>query len=156
MEQKAILNDHNKQEYPPMHTAEHLLNGTMVKMFGCERSKNAHIERKKSKCDYHMPYPLTDSEIKKIEEIINELIKKNLKVTVKLVEKEIIKDKFDLSRLPDNASDIVRIVCIGDYDECLCLGTHVNSTLEIGHFRISSARYENGVQRIVFRLDQIK
>lgn len=36
----------------PMHTAEHLLNGTMVKMIGCKRSRNAHIERKKSKCDY--------------------------------------------------------------------------------------------------------
>ena len=35
-----------------MHTAEHILNGTMVRMFGCTRSRNAHIERKKSKCDY--------------------------------------------------------------------------------------------------------
>ena len=36
----------------PMHTAEHLLNATMVKTFGCPRSRNAHIEKKKSKCDY--------------------------------------------------------------------------------------------------------
>ena len=50
MEQQIQLNDHNKQEYPPMHTAEHLLNATMVKTFGCPRSRNAHIERKKSKC----------------------------------------------------------------------------------------------------------
>lgn len=35
MEQQIQLNDHNKQEYPPMHTAEHLLNATMVKTFGC-------------------------------------------------------------------------------------------------------------------------
>ena len=47
-----ILNAHNKEEYPPMHTAEHILNGTMVRLFGCPRSRNAHIERKKSKCDY--------------------------------------------------------------------------------------------------------
>ena len=46
------LNAHNKEEYPPMHTAEHILNQTMVRMFGCPRSRNAHIERKKSKCDY--------------------------------------------------------------------------------------------------------
>ena len=37
----------------PMHTAEHLLNATMVKTFGCPRSRNAHIERKKSKCDIY-------------------------------------------------------------------------------------------------------
>lgn len=52
MEQEIQLNGHNKQEYPPMHTAEHILNQTMIRMFGCERSKNTHIERKKSKCDY--------------------------------------------------------------------------------------------------------
>jgi hypothetical protein len=36
----------------PAHSAEHLLNATMVKMFGCPRSRNAHVEKKKSKCDY--------------------------------------------------------------------------------------------------------
>ena len=30
MEEKPVLNQHNKAEYPPMHTAEHILNGTMV------------------------------------------------------------------------------------------------------------------------------
>ena len=49
MEQKPILNAHNKEEYPPMHTAEHILNQTMVRMFGCPRSRNAHIEKKKNK-----------------------------------------------------------------------------------------------------------
>ena len=62
-----VLNDHNKQEYPPMHTAEHILNRTMVNMFGCERSKNAHIERKKSKCDYHLAKAPTEAEIAEIE-----------------------------------------------------------------------------------------
>ena len=40
------FNQHNKQEYPPMHTAEHILNGTMVRMFGWPISFSAHIERK--------------------------------------------------------------------------------------------------------------
>jgi glycosidase len=44
-----IFNEHNKDEFPPAHTAEHLLNQLMIRMFGCERSRNAHIERKKSK-----------------------------------------------------------------------------------------------------------
>lgn len=47
MEQQPQLNDHNKQEYPPMHSVEHILNATMVKTFGCPRSRTAHIERKK-------------------------------------------------------------------------------------------------------------
>ena len=57
------LNDHNKTEYPPMHTVEHILNQTMVRMFGCERSRNAHIERKKSKCDYTLPCAPTEEQI---------------------------------------------------------------------------------------------
>ena len=46
------FNAHNKEEFPPAHTAEHLLNQLMVRMFGTERSKNAHIERKKSKMTF--------------------------------------------------------------------------------------------------------
>ena len=48
MEQQIQLNDHNKQEYPPMHTAEHLLNATMVKTFGCPRSRNATSKEKRA------------------------------------------------------------------------------------------------------------
>ena len=52
METSELFNSHNKDEYPPSHTAEHLLNQLMVRMFGCSRSTNAHIERKKSKISY--------------------------------------------------------------------------------------------------------
>ena len=130
------FNQHNKQEYPPMHTAEHILNGTMVRMFGCGRSFSAHIERKKSKCDYRLSTPLSESQLRGV------------------VRQEDVADRFDLSRLPDDASAMVRIVHVGDYDECLCVGAHVENTSQIGHFRISSARFSDGVQRIVFRLDE--
>ena len=43
-----VLNEHNKAEFPPAHTAEHILNQTMVRMFGCSRSRVNHIERKKT------------------------------------------------------------------------------------------------------------
>ena len=48
MEQQIQLNDHNKQEYPPMHTAEHLLNATMVKTFGCPRLAMPTSKEKKA------------------------------------------------------------------------------------------------------------
>ena len=104
MEQQPQLNDHNKQEYPPMHTAEHLLNATMVKTFGCPRSKNAHIERKKSKCDYILPVCPTDAEIQAIEDKVNEVISQNLPVTVEFMTHEQAKDIVDLSKLPADAS----------------------------------------------------
>lgn len=147
------LNEHNKQEFPPMHTAEHILNGTMVKMIGCRRADNAHIERKKSKCDYNLPQALTAEQIQAIENRVNEVIEADMPITVEFTTQENIKGRFDVARLPDNASETVRIVHVGDYDECLCVGTHVEHTSQIGKFRISSTRYQDGVQRIVFRLD---
>lgn len=60
---EIILNEHNKVEYPPMHTVEHILNQTMVRMFGCERSKNSHIEKRKSKCDYKISIAPTSEQV---------------------------------------------------------------------------------------------
>lgn len=138
----------------PMHTAEHLLNGTMVKMIGCGRSHNAHVERKKSKCDYRLAQPLTPEQLQDIEDAINGVIARDLPVSYEYVSAEEAKGVYDLDRLPDDASEMLRIVHIGDYDACPCVGAHVARTSELGRFRISSARYQDGVQRIVFRLDK--
>lgn len=94
-----ILNAHNKLEYEPAHSCEHLLNATMVKMFGCPRSRNAHVEKKKSKCDYTL-----------------------------------------------------RIVRIGDYDACACIGAHVRNTSEIGTFKIISHSYAEGIWRLRWKV----
>ena len=147
------INQHNKQEYPPMHTAEHLLNGEIARRYGCGRAFSSHIERKKSKLDYHLPEALSDDEIKSLEEYINDIVKKDLEVKEEFLSQEEAMKRLDMSRLPENASNIVRVIKIGEYDECLCAGTHVTKTSEIGNFRITSTRYQDGVQRIVFKLD---
>lgn len=153
MEPQIELNEHNKQEYPPMHTTEHILNQTMVRMFGCERSKNAHIERKKSKCDYFLAVPPTDEEIAEIERRVNEVIESNADVYVRYVSKEEAASLVDLSKLPSDASDTVRLVYVGDYDICACIGAHVNNTSEIeGKFEITSHDYDNGRWRMRFKL----
>ena len=146
------LNEHNKQEYPPMHTAEHILNATMVRMLGCGRHVSAHVERTKSKLDYALDRALTDDEVRAIEAAVNEVIAADLPVTVEYARQADVADRFNLERLPDGASETVRIVRVGDYDECLCAGTHVEHTAQIGTFRITSTRWQDGRQRIVFRL----
>ena len=65
------LNEAKKNYCEPMHTAEHILNQTMVRMFGCERSRNAHIERKKSKCDYNLTQAPTEAQIAAIVSDVN-------------------------------------------------------------------------------------
>lgn len=152
MEDNIQLNAHNKEEYPPMHTAEHIINGLMNKKYGCGRAFSAHIEKKKSKVDYHLDHELTQDELKAIEAEVNDVIKQDMEVWTEYAKKEDMAGRFDLTRLPDDASETVRIVHIGDYDECLCVGLHVGRTSEIGEFRISSGSWKEGVQRIVFRV----
>ncbi len=148
------LNDHNKQEYPPMHTAEHILNQTMVRMFGCPRSRNTHIERKKSKCDYYIEQAPTDEQVQEIEDAVNEVISKNLNVTEDFVHIKDAKDLVDLSKLPDDVSEMLRIVRVGDYDVCACIGQHVKNTSEIAEFKITTHSFEKGRWRVRFKLNE--
>jgi len=146
------LNAHHKAEFPPMHTAEHLLNQTMVRMFGCERSRNAHIERKKSKINYTLAVEPTAEQIAEIERTMNELIQKDLPVVYDFVTRDHIPAGVTLDKLPEDASETLRIVRIGDYDVCACIGTHVKSTAEIISFHINSTSWNDGNFRIVFKV----
>lgn len=150
--EEPILNTHNKAEFPPAHTAEHMLNQTMVRMFGCERSKNAHIERKKSKINYNLATCPTTGQIEEIEKTMNQLIADNLPVTFEFVTRGNIPEGVKLDKLPEDASETLRLVRIGHYDVCPCIGTHVASTKEIGNFRITSTSYNDGIFRIVFKV----
>jgi len=150
--EEPILNAHNKEEYPPSHTAEHILNATMVRLFGCPRSRNAHIERKKCKCDYELPACPTDAQVAEIEATVNEVIGRNLDVTVCFLPREEAASLVDLSKLPEDASPTLRIVRIGDYDACACIGAHVRNTSEIGTFKILSHDFENGRWRVRWKV----
>lgn len=145
--EEPILNEHNKQEFEPAHTAEHLLNQTMIRMFGCERSKNAHIERKKSKINYNLEACPTPEQIAEIERKMNELIEQDLPVTYEFVTRDTVPDGVILDKLPEDASETLRIVRIGDYDVCACIGKHVNSTKEIGSFKITSTSFKSPIER---------
>ena len=141
-----------KQTDPRMHSAEHILNQTMDRMFQCGRCFNAHIEKKKSKCDYHFERGLTQSELEEIQNRINQIIANNLPVSEEYVSHAEALDKYNTEKLPQNAGSTIRIVHIGDYDACPCIGNHVKSTGDIGGFRITTAGFDNDVLRIRFKL----
>ena len=152
MEQEVQLNEHNKAEYPPMHTAEHILNQTMVRLFGCPRSRNAHIERKKSKCDYQLSEAPTAEQMAAVEQQVNDVIDQHLPITIEFMPREEAAHIVDLSKLPADASETLRIVRIGDYDACACIGAHVENTSEIGHFKLLNYDYAEGRLRVRFKL----
>lgn len=138
---------------PRMHSAEHILNQTMVRMFNCGRSFSNHIEKKKSKCDYHFNRNLTENEILAIEKKVNEIIKADFKIWEEFIPRVGAERLFNLERLPEGVGDTIRIIKIGDYDACPCIGVHVKSSSEIGSFNIISSDYKEGVLRLRFRLD---
>lgn len=146
------LNAHNKEEHPPMHTAEHILNATMVAMFGCPRSRNSHIEKKKSKCDYILAQEPSAEQLAAIEAKVNEVISRNVDVTIQYMTREQAAAIVDLSKLPEDVSDTLRIVRIGDYDACACIGAHVANTREIGSFKILSHSFSDGVWRLRWKV----
>ena len=139
---------------PRMHTAEHLLNQTMVRMFGCGRAFSSHIEIKKSKCDYRFHRDLSAEERAELERRVNDAVRADMPVREDFVTREAAQGKFDLGRLPGEAGDALRVIKIGDYDACPCIGRHISSTAEIGAFSIISTGFADGVLRIRFRLQQ--
>jgi len=145
-----LLNVHNKDEFPPAHTAEHLLNQVMIRMFGCERSRNAHIERKKSKISYHLDHKPSRQEEKAIGDKMNELIEDDLPVTYEDVDRNHVPEGINLDRLPEDASQTIRLVRIGDFDVCPCIGKHVRSTSQIGRFEILGTNWDE--QTHTFRI----
>jgi alanyl-tRNA synthetase len=141
-----------KSYHPPMHTTEHILNQTMLQMFTDEKSFSAHLERRKSKCDYRFHRNLTDKEVNSLQEKVNEVINRNLDVEESFINIGEAKKNYSLSKLPDNTGDEIRIIQVGDYDSCLCIGEHVQNTKEIGTFKIISTSYDNEILRIRFKL----
>jgi alanyl-tRNA synthetase len=124
----------------------------MVRMFNSGRSFSAHIEKKKSKCDYHFTRNLTSEELSVIEKKVNEIILTDMNVSEGFLTREEARVNFNLERLPEGAGDEIRIIKIGDYDSCPCSGIHVKSTMEIGGFKIISSDFNGGVLRIRFKL----
>jgi len=139
---------------PAMHTAEHILNQTMVRKFQRGRSFSSHIERRKSKCDYHFERDLTQAERSEIERAVNTVIAADLPVREEHMKREDAQALFDLGRVPDSAGELLRIIRIGDYDACPCRGEHVSSTGSIGAFTIVSTEYNDGVLRIRFKVER--
>jgi len=141
-----------KEVDPKMHTAEHLLNAAMVRMFNRGRCFSAHIEKKKSKCDYRFDRPLEAAEVSELEKKVNGAIADNLEVLEEFLPRAEAEKIYNLERLPEDAGDSVRIVKIGDYDGCPCIGPHARATGELGHFRIISSDFADGILRIRYKL----
>jgi misacylated tRNA(Ala) deacylase len=139
---------------PRMHSAEHILNQTMVRMFDRGRSFSAHVEKKKSKCDYHFDRDLTPQEREELERRVNEVVAADLPVREEfMLTRDEAGRSFNLSRLPEGSRG-------NDphhpHRRLRCLPLQRSNTWDssgaIGGVRIISTGSLSGVLRIRFRL----
>jgi Ser-tRNA(Ala) deacylase AlaX len=128
----------------------------MIRLFGCERSYNAHIERKKSKMSFYLDHKPSRQEEKQIEQEMNRLIDEDLPVTFEFATRDELPEGISLDRLPDDASETIRLVRIGDYDVCPCIGRHVRSTAQIGRFELLGTNWDDHERsfRVRFKIIQ--
>lgn len=146
-----------KHYAPRMHTAEHVLNQTMIRMFDCDRCFSSHLNAEKSKCDYYFERDITAAEATELEQRVNAILASDLPVTTRHVTREEAQQLVTLSKLPDSvAPDApIRLVAIGTYDLCPCIGEHVDSTAQAGLLRLVSHSLlpsDNPEQQSVLRL----
>ncbi len=142
---------------PPMHTAEHVLNQTMIRLFGTGRNFSAHLNRGKSKCDYHFNRDLTEQEAAELEAAVNRVLESDLPVTEQFVTLAEAKSLVNTDKLPPEAQadpeGRIRLVRVGDYDVCPCIGAHVERTGQAFPFRLISHSFtEPDVLRLRFKV----
>lgn len=126
----------------------------MIRMFGTERSNNAHIERRKSKISYKLDHKPSRKEEKAIEDEMNRLIQLDMPVSYEYVDRDHLPEGIDPDRLPADAQGTIRLVHIGDYDVCACIGKHVRSTAQIGRFELLGTNWDEATHtfRIRFKI----
>lgn len=138
---------------PPMHSAEHLVNGAVSRLLGCARAFSTHIEKKKSKCDFRYERNLTEAELRQVERTVNAQIASGAVVREEMLSVEQAASLYSLSRLPEGERQ-VRIVHIGSYDSCPCIGPHVADIRELSPVRLVSSDWSDGILRVRFKFDR--
>lgn len=149
-EVKAVVTESVRRDIASNHTATHLLHATLRKVLGSHvQQKGSLVEDRGFRFDFTHFSGLTPDEIKQIEDIVNEQIRKNSNVvsTVKTLE-EARKDGA-IALFGEKYGESVRVISIPHFSEELCGGTHVHATGEIGMLKIlSETSIAAGVRRI--------
>ncbi len=147
---EAVVDADRRSRIVQNHSATHLLHAGLRRLLG------EHVEQKGSlvnadylRFDFSHSSPVKDDELAKIERWVNEQIIENSPSEVELTDMDSAMRKGAVALFGEKYGDLVRVISLGDHSTELCGGTHVNSTGDIGLFRIvSETGIASGIRRI--------
>lgn len=123
------------------HTATHLLHESLRRVLGNSVSQaGSNITAERLRFDITHPAKLTQEEIKKVEDLINQQICKNLSVNVETMTLENAQKQGALAFFTDKYEQKVKVYSIGNFSKEVCGGPHVSSIGNIGKFKIGKQK----------------
>ena len=147
---QAVVPRETRLDTTSNHTATHLLHKALKDILGpTVQQAGSLVAPDRLRFDYTWNQPLSEEQIVKIEEAVNEKIRENLEVTKRVMPISEAKATGAVSMFGEKYGDQVRVVSAGDYSREFCGGCHVNRTGDIGMFKIVSDRsLAAGVRRM--------
>ena len=147
---KSGLADHSEATVR-LHTAAHLLLASLRKVLDDKNinQKGSNITPERLRLDFSFPRKLTDEEIKKVENLVNEKIREEIPVKREEMPLAEARKSGALGIFGEKYGDIVSVYTIGNFSKEICTGPHVKNTKDVGKFRIiKEESSSSGVRRI--------
>lgn len=132
------------------HTATHLLLAALRQVLGDHViQKGSNITAERLRFDFSHSQKMTDEEIKKVEDLVNEKIQENLLVICEEMTIDKAKEKGALGVFEHKYGDKVKVYSIGGFSREICGGPHAENTGQLGHFKIlKEEAVSAGIRRI--------
>lgn len=132
------------------HTATHLLHQALRNVLGDHvKQSGSNITTERLRFDFSHPEKMTPKQIKQVEDIVNEQIKRDLNVVSEEMPLEEAKKSGAIGLFENKYGDTVKVYTIGDFSKEICGGPHVKHTGELGHFKIKKEESSSaGIRRI--------
>ncbi|MFA5571136.1 MAG: alanine--tRNA ligase [Sphaerochaetaceae bacterium] len=146
---KGGLADHSELT-TALHTATHLLHKALIQVLGDHvGQKGSNITPERLRFDFTHPSPMTKEEIQKVEEIVNDVIKRDLPVSYETMTLQQAKEVGAIALFDGKYDEKVKVYSVGDFSKEVCGGPHVERTGSMGHFKIKKEQSSSaGVRRI--------
>jgi len=133
-----------------LHTATHLLHRSLQIVLGAHvKQKGSNITPERLRFDFSHPDKMTPEQLRKVEDLVNEAIRRQLPVTVEVMSVEQAQASGATALFTAKYGEQVKVYTMGDFSKEVCGGPHVKNTGELGRFKILKEESSSaGVRRI--------